>query len=105
MQKSIVCPYPHVLEISTYKSQVYTQGHHFSAVLFYTSLWNGTRGTRGVGQLGCVCVSRGDRELLEFVTAQDSPWWLNTLSKPEGSDGADRGALDQPRSNAGCQLL
>lgn len=55
-----------------------------------------------MGQLALVCVSRGDRELLELVTAQESLWWLNTLSKSEGSDGADRGALDQAKSNAGC---
>lgn len=63
---------------------VYIESHHFSAVLSCTSLWNGIRGTRGVGQLGLVCVSRGDRELLELVTAQESLWWLHTLSKPEG---------------------
>lgn len=78
-----------MLEISTYKLHVHIKSHHFPAVLSYISLWNGIRGTKGVGQLGLVCVSRGDRELLGLVTAQESLWWLKTLSKPEGSDGAD----------------
>lgn len=33
---------------------MYMESHHFSAVLFYTSLWNGMGGTRAVGQLGFV---------------------------------------------------
>lgn len=100
VQKCIICSHPHV-EISTYKLHVYIESHHFSAVIFYTSLWNGIRETREVRQLSFVCV-RGDRDLLEPVTAQESPCWLNTLSKTEGSDKADRGALGHPKSNAGC---
>lgn len=61
--------------------------------------WHGR--DKGSGTAG-LCVSRGDRELPELVTAQESPWWPNTLSKTEGSGRADRGALDQPKSNAGC---
>lgn len=60
-----------------------------SAVLFYTSLQKGLRKTTQTGQLGSVCVQRGEGELPELVPAQDSPWWLRTTSKPEGSGGAD----------------
>lgn len=102
IQKNVTCSHIYMLDISTYTLCTYIRDLISSVGLFYTSLWKGIKRTTWMGQLGSICVSRGERELPELVTAQGSPWWISTSSKSEGSEGADKGAQGHPKSNTGC---
>lgn len=89
IQRNATFLHVYIFDINMYTLFTYMRALISSAVLFYTSLQKGLRGTARTGQLGSACVRRGEGELPELAPARDSPWWLRTASEREGSDGAD----------------